>query len=310
MGVFKCFGKDSERAKKRAKKEAAEKLLPDILRDIAEHPERYADPEMREILGHVKEHGVSVFPYPFAAKYDPASLEVFTDKDSGLKYIMQNGYRLYYKRSMRKFWRRNDKPLDRRAAKYFNGLMAEQDPASPHCYAAGGFGVEEGSVLFDIGSAEGNYALANIDKVSRVFIFEIEEPWLDALQHTFAPWKDKVVIINKFVSDTDGGNTLTVDTVVRDYGIKEPVFLKMDVEGAESSVLRGAKETLSRPDTKAVICTYHRQNDHAELSAMMESAGYDVRTSPGYMLFLYGVFGLEPPYFRRGLIYCTKRKEK
>lgn len=285
-----------------------EKLLSDILRDSIENPERYADPEMKEVADYVREHGLSVFPYPFTAKYDPASLEIFTDEASGLRYIMQEGRRLYYRLRRHRSFLKRKKRQDRSAARYFNGISVEQNPASPHCYETDRFGVDEGSVLFDIGSAEGNYALANIDKVSRVFLFEAAEVWIEALQKTFEPWKDKVVIINKFVSDTDGEKTVTVDGVIRDYGIKEPVFLKLDVEGAESSVLRGAEETLSRPDTKAVICTYHQQDDHRELSGIMEAAGYDVVTSPGYMLFLYAHTPLEPPFFRRGLIYCAKNK--
>lgn len=80
----------------------------------------------------------------------------------------------------------------------------------------------------------------------------------------------------------------------------------MDVEGAEASVIRGAAETLARPDTRAAVCTYHNPWDHEVLSGMMAGAGFRVATSDGYMLLIYDGRPLKPPFFRRGMIYCTK----
>lgn len=274
------------------------KKLPDKLRrQRSLHPEMYSDPEISRAIDYVLEHGTKIFPHPYTEKYNDDAIEVYTDGYSGLKYVMHSGHPLYMRRGSRESDIKGSYRL----------LSIEQDPLSPHCYQTGGFEMDEGSVLFDIGCAEGNFSLSNIERASRVFLFETDEKWLEPLARTFEKWKDKVVIINKFVSGEDGKRTVTVDTVMREYGISGPVFLKMDVEGAEPEVLRGARETLARSDVKAVICTYHRQGDHAELSGMMERAGYKVRTSSGYMLFVYDHKGLKPPYFRRGVIYCTKQ---
>lgn len=283
--------------RRKRKRHRMRTLAGEILRDSARHPERYSDPEVKSAIDYLKSHGLSAFLHPFSEKYDQSTVEVLTDGWSGLNYVMHAGRPLYMKRGGSVEGMRH----------CYNMLMLEQDPLSPHCYRTETFDVEPGDVLFDVGCADGNFSLDNIEKASKVFLFEVDDKWLEALCKTFESWKDKVVIINKFVSDRDGADTITVDTVVRQYGIDAPVFLKLDVEGAEADVLKGAAETLARPDTRAIVCTYHRDGDHEALSRKMESEGYYVETSPGRILFIYDEGPLKPPYFRRGLIYCTKK---
>ncbi len=69
--------------------------------------------------------------------------------------------------------------------------------------------------------------------------------------------------------------------------------------------MNGASETLSRPGTRAVVCTYHRHGDHERLSEAMRALGYNVETSGGWMLFMHDKT-IQPPFFRRGVIYCYK----
>jgi hypothetical protein len=270
------------------------KLERRILRDAKHHPERYDDPQMAAAVKYLSRNGVSVFSYSGCEKYDSLAVDVHTG-DDGFPWVEHNGRRLYF--------RRDTDPA--RAASYYRGLLKEQDPASPHCYDREGFELGDGDVLFDVGSAEGIFALDNVEKASRIFLFEVDERWIGALERTFAPWKEKVVIINKFASDTDGAGTVAVDSIVREYGVEGPLFLKMDVEGAEESVIRGAAEALSGNDSRAIVCTYHRNGDHELLSDVMSGQGFDVATSAGHMLFVFDK-ALEPPFFRRGVIYCRK----
>lgn len=268
------------------------KLRRRILRDVGQNPERYAGPELAQAVDYVCRNGVSIFPHEFREKYDTLPVEV--REEDGMAWVMRNGRRLWFPCA------RDPKST----AGNYRSLLREQDPQSPHCYETAGFGFGEGDVLFDIGAAEGMFALDNVEKASQVLLFECEPQWIGALEKTFEPWKDKVKIINKFVSDADGADTVTVDSVVREYGIDAPVFLKLDVEGVEADVLKGAAQTLSRKNTKAVVCTYHKHDDHKILSEMMRGHGFKVGTSPGYMLFVWD--NLKPPFFRRGVIYCSK----
>lgn len=269
-----------------------------IFEDYQRDPQRYTEPALAEAVENIRRNGLTVFPYDYVAGYKPENVKVQQDAWSGLKYVVHNGRKLYFKRG----------DNDAHVAHVYNSLLKEQDSRSPHVYETGSFKMAPGSVLMDVGAAEGIFALDNIEKISHVYLFETEDSWMEPLLKTFEPWKDKVTIINKFASDADGGNTVTIDTFVRQNGITGPVFLKLDVEGAERDVIKGAAGTLSaHPDTQAVICTYHRFDDYEVVSGLMKGLGYNVEKSPGYMLFLYDTEGMiKYPYFRPGVVYCSK----
>lgn len=268
-----------------------------ILRDVRRHPGRYSEPGLAEAVEYITHNGVSIFSYAYAEKYKDIPVGVF--EDGGLHYVMHNGHRLYWSAGT---------PPEKIAGNY-RSLLREQDPGSPHYYIKEGFGPDAGCVLFDLGAAEGIFALDHVETATRVFLFEADPQWVEPLRRTFEPWKDKVVIINKFASAVDEGNTVAVDTVAAEYGVEGPVFLKLDVEGAERDVIRGAEKTLaSHPGNKAVVCTYHRIDDHTVLSRQMEGMGFAVESSGRYMLFVWDRDVLKKPYFRHGVIYCKKTK--
>lgn len=254
-----------------------------------------SDTFKNELL-YIRKNGFNIFPYSFNTKYKPVDVEVFTD-ESGLKYVIQNGHRLYFTRQ--------HSAVDIQWSYAF--LNCEQDPDSPHCYANESCKVEQGDVLFDVGAAEGNFSLAMIEKVSKLYIFEADVAWIEALERTFEPWKEKVTIINKFASDHDSESTVTIDSITKYLQKNSSLFLKLDVEGAEQSVLNGAMLSIGSGafKVKAIVCTYHHPEDYENLSNFMLTKGFTVETTKGYMLFPYNN-NLKPPYFRRGLIYCSK----
>jgi predicted RNA methylase len=265
-----------------------------ILRHAREHPELYSDPELADAVKHLAEGSISVFSFPGSGSYDTLPVRVHVDED-GFPWVDHGGRRLWFRRGSG----------SAAVALNYRRLLQEQDAASPHRYRAESFDVNEGDLLLDVGSAEGMFALDNVERASRVILFEVDPAWIGALERTFEPWRDKVTIINRYASDTDDDRNVTIDTVTRDLPAGGALFLKLDVEGAEERVLRGAEEALSRPDTRAVVCTYHRQDDHRSLSEMMRERGFTVATSPGHMLFLHDR-DLRPPFFRRGVIYCGR----
>ena len=81
-------------------------------------------------------------------------------------------------------------------------------------------------------------------------------------------YKDKVTIIQKFLGGEDSENTVTLNSLF-DKISKESFFVKMDIEGAEESVIQGSKDFLkSQNKIKLACCTYHRAN-HAELISLL-----------------------------------------
>ncbi len=269
-----------------------------ILDYYKQHPKDIGDDEMREALSFIKKRGVDLFPYFWMLKYNPIKIKVYADDTCGLSYVLHEGKKLYL--------RRGTSPA--RAKLVYNALIQEQDKKSPHVYETDTFKVSHGSIICDVGAAEGIFALTHIEEAKKVYIFETEEDWIEPLQKTFEPWKEKVVVINKFASDKNSDNTVTLDSVLEEDSLQGgDLFLKLDVEGAEKLVLTGASEVLnsSKFTTKAAVCTYHYNHDYKELTTLMSAFDYNVATSKGYMCCFYGT-PPPPSFFRRTMIYCDK----
>jgi len=250
--------------------------------------------EILSAVAYLQRHPLNTFPAPFAEKYKEEDIVVEKDSENGLLYIVQEGKRLYFKRSYNAIT----------IKKLYSGLKMEQDMESPHCYMASKFAIEAGDTFFDIGCAEGNMALTYIEKVDHLVLFERDKEWLEALQATFAPWKNKVTIVDRYVSDVDDEINVSIDNFLKTYPHR-PNFIKVDVEGAEERVLTGMKELLSQPGLKIALCTYHRQGDYDYFTNKFAPTGAQVMPSKGVMLFLNDIRQMKPPYFRKGLIRIT-----
>lgn len=254
------------------------------------------DDDTKEGLRYIKKKGLELFPFFWADKYSPLKVKVYMDDACGLQYVLHDNKRLYYKRGLN--------PSDIQLS--YTALSIEQDKKSAHCYLTDSFDLDDGSILFDLGAAEGIFALSVIERVEKVYLFESDPEWIEPLRKTFEPWKDKVEIINKYASSQDSDHSITIDTVLKDTE-KASLFLKVDVEGAEKDVIRGASKTLDsdRFKVKAAVCTYHYHHDYNELCSLMDSIGYKAEHSKSYMLCFYSK-PLVYPFFRRALIYCYK----
>jgi hypothetical protein len=281
------------RYNKTKEKHRISKLEQKIINYLEHIPSEDMTDDKREILDYLKHNSISVFPYFYTEKYKHEDVVVNRDNDKGMYYVLQDGKRLYFKKD----W--DEKQIQI----YYNGLLMEQDIASPHRYETSNFHVSEGDVVVDAGVAEGNFALSIIEKVKKIYLFEVDEAWVSALEITFAPWKEKVIIVNKYVSDTDKDNNITLDTFLENERID---FIKADIEGAEPQLLAGAKKILSGQDSmKVVLCTYHKHNDATALNRMLVEKGFSTEFSKGYMIFLYDKF-LGKPFLRKGLIRAIK----
>jgi FkbM family methyltransferase len=74
----------------------------------------------------------------------------------------------------------------------------------------------------------------------------------------------------------------TVDTIAAELKLERVDFIKMDVEGAESRALAGARDTLAKYHPRLAIATEHRPDDAVVLPAVIRNAwpGYTMECGP------------------------------
>jgi hypothetical protein len=237
---------------------------------------------------------VSIFPYQFQNLYLPGNVEVFSDPETGIKYVNQDGKKLYFK----KRWN------IKRIQKSFSELAKEQDDRSPHRYITDNFSPGRNDIVADIGAAEGNFSLSVIEKVSKVYLFEYDHEWTEALRKTFSPWKDKIEIVPKYVAGSDDKKHISLDSFFKKNN--DVTFLKIDVDGAEQKVLDGCRSVFeSKIPLKVALCTYHKNNDEKEFAAQLLGYGFKVSFSKGYMINYYDK-KIKAPWLRRGLIRAVR----
>lgn len=252
------------------------------------------DDEIQEIINYIIKNGIKIFNYPFAEKYAGMKVESAYDKRAEMYYVRHNEKRLY----MAKYLNTEEK-----VSRYYKSICMEQDIQSPHRYQDENFEVHSGDIVLDVGVAEGNFTLDVIDKASKVYMIESDLRWIEALEHTFADYKDKIKIIHAFASADSENGSYRIDDIIH-----EPVnFIKMDIEGNENAALHGASNIINMSQNiKCAICTYHNDNDEADIKKTAENYGMSCGATRGYMFFPYEVEQRYRPTLRRGVLRLWK----
>ncbi|GHT39486.1 hypothetical protein AGMMS49965_05630 [Bacteroidia bacterium] len=230
-------------------------------------------------------HGLTFYPYKFMLEYKLSSIDCIYDHQQAMYYIVHKGKKLY-------FPKRNEVNNIR---VLYRSLIIEQDIRSPHCYL-NDLSRLAGKTVLDIGAAEGIFALEVVELVKHLYLFECDEHWLKALNATFAPWKEKVTIVEKYVSDVDDELNITIDRFLEEKD-KRNLFLKMDIEGYEQAALKGAVNTLKEAhDLDYAICTYHRADDAEAIGKLFSDNHFESEFTDGFLYFA------EHKSFRKGMI--------
>lgn len=264
--------------------------------DYCDAHSKYRD-KHRDVYEYVKAHGVTMYPYPWFSELKDQVYEV--RRDGGVKYTIYKGKKLYYPLNVK----------DSAINGAINFYEKEQDPRSPHCYIpTEDKNLREGDVLVECGASEGTFALSHIDKCSKIYLFEGDPHYAAGLKLTFAPYGDKVVVIDKFVDSYSHGDYTMIDDVV-----KEPVnFIKMDIEGFELKALFGAKRTIKRSNNlRMSICAYHNSEDYAVIPAYLKSLGCETSLSKGCLFRTDdSIWDAKTPDLRHGMIFGKKERKK
>jgi hypothetical protein len=240
-------------------------------------------------------NGLTPYPYPFMLEYKYRSIECLLDDKTGLQYVIHCGKKLYYPKSFNKT----------EIITNYRDLLTEQDARSPHQYLQEPSRLS-GKIVLDIGTAEGIFSLTHIELIDHAYLFECDEKWIEALNVTFTPWKEKVTIIPRYVSDKNDESNITIDSFLAMEKIRNPhLFIKMDIEGYEQAALRGASNTLKRIVAQPVdlhrvinnevlerfwdidfsICTYHTKNAVNEISEILKSYKFEYEQTDGFLYY-------------------------
>jgi Methyltransferase FkbM domain len=230
--------------------------------------------EENAALAFIGKYGLTSYPAAYSLEYNDLKTNVLVDNQKNLPYIMHNEKRLYF-------------PLiftNEKISTLYASLITEQDIRSAHRYVDS-YDEMKGKTLLDIGSAEGIFSLDTIELVKHVYLFECEKYWIEALKATFEPWSHKMTIVDRYVGDKSEGIYISIDDFLSDK-LKDNLFLKMDIEGAEQLALKGAKKTLTDgQNIQLAVCTYHRPEDPKVISAFLSSLGYTYQFTDGFLFW-------------------------
>lgn len=278
---------------RRLKKRTNSLNLPNIQKEVNNHLKslNHNDKETIDIINFLDKNPIKTIPLDLNIKK-----KLNIREEQGMYYIDFNSKKLFFPKGTSK----------KTIIRYCNGIFEEQDPSSPHSYLSEEFNINENSIIADIGAAEGNFSLSIIDKVKKVYIFEADNVWTKALKKTFEPWQDKVEFVFAKVSNKNEKGYISLDEFFKDKPF--PNFLKLDVEGSENCVLKGAENIINQDNIQVAICTYHKCEDEKNFKTFFENKGYKTQFSNSYMIMYENGEDFKKPYIRRGVLRAEKSK--
>lgn len=251
------------------------------------------DDEINKSLDFLKNNKFNTFPYEFIKDYN-FPVDVLYNKNHKVYYVIHEGKKLFFKKGYSK----------RQVAVKYRMALLEQDEKSAHKYLTEDFDVNSNDIVADVGIAEGLFSLEIVEKVKKMYIFEPDPEWIKVLRLTFAPWKDKVTIVPKFVGNKNDSQFVSIDEYFKDKDML--TFFKIDVDGGERDLLKGMQDILKgNANLKLALCTYHFKEDEDEFKQILVDCGFDCEVSKNYMLFPFEK-EYKAPYYRRGLIRAKR----
>lgn len=263
-------------------------------KEILKIADKCQNEEIKEIADFLKSHQAKVLNYSFVEDIEKQIVNVMHDNE-GFPYVIRNNKRLYFPQT----W--NDKKI----CSYYKTLLEEQHESSPHLYLTSELKNKHYRTVLDLGGAEGVFALDMLELADKIYIFEADSIWMEPLERTFAEYKDKIVIVPRFISDYCDDKYTTLDAMFENEITID--LIKMDIEGAEPRALIGGKNMLQiNTQTTLLICAYHSKEEGQNIQEQLGE--YKIRPKHGYMLYHWNIHEkLTYPYLRRGVLEVSRQ---
>ncbi len=193
-------------------------------------------------------------------------------------------------------------PLEGRKWKASSGIRFIKGTYEPKNVEAIQKTVQEDDVAYDVGAHVGYFSVLMGDIVGsggKVIAFEPRGLNLGYLQrHVSANNCHNIEIVSKAVGDHSGHAKLetrtgsgtgyisdtgdedveitSIDELVESGDLPPPTFLKIDVEGGEMAVLRGARKVIEAQRPRMILATHGDEID-AECRALLREWNYDMQ---------------------------------
>ncbi len=174
--------------------------------------------------------------------------------------------------------------------------------------------IEKGAVIFDVGAHIGIYSLKVAENSSLVVAFEPHPGNFDILLSNIHLNGFKNIIAYKcalsdfygktrlYLSEDSGQHSIlegprgkswlevpvkTIKTVMNKLGLEEIDVLKIDAEGAELSILKGAEEKIL--NIRQIVCAaYHMKHEADEIEDYLSSKNFKtIRLEHNNTIFTY-----------------------
>lgn len=261
-------------------------------RDI-DYPFEHSIPEIKELMRQfLRENGTI---YDFSGSKMPVDLvgfdqflDVFYPHASGFDYSIEQSNEYYGNLKRRHPMLRylGDERLIRRrsAALDWNKCRAGQQLAlHGSFYFHPQTRIGRGDVVFDVGAAPGDFTSVSMGEgAGEVHAFEPDHDGQEKLRAVME-LNGEFIIAPFFVGEIDNSSNrqISLDSYCKENRIDNVDFIKVDIEGAERSLLRGARRVLLRDQPKLVICTYHLINDQKILPRIILNANPEYRIVKG-----------------------------
>jgi FkbM family methyltransferase len=242
-------------------------------------------------------------------RYFKEFFEVLVGKTSLKLYLLRNYPSLYkpkVKEGEKLKWKGNNFELPPKLpkiislpplilAEYFFPLSGQY--SIPECE------VKRDDIVFDIGAHFGFFSYYAITKNAReVYAFEPNPYVSEILKKHAEMWSDKIKPFEIALYSSNGFQellipnplagwstlapkeregekvkvkTMTLDSFCKEYNVERVDFIKIDAEGSEREILRGAKQTIRGFRPKIAVSAYHRPDDERAIPEIVLSVRED-----------------------------------
>lgn len=250
-----------------------------------------SDTIVAEAIRALSKNKRMMIPFEYTKKIKNQKYEIF-NLASDYPGVLINGKQIYFPINTKK----------KQIAEAMQVHFIEQDPESPHRYILDKSKIS-GHTAILIGASDGIFALEIMDYYKHIFLFESDINWIEPLTRTLEQYKNKITIVNKYVSDKLSDTETTLDSYFYDYKYSID-FLQADVEGAAYELLKGGREILEKNNIKLAIACYHYHNEAELIGEILQVMGYKVTFSKRFVYMW--MQKLKEPYFRKGILFGDK----